>query len=339
MVDVLRKRCFHDSCTRRPNFNVKDSKTPLYCKQHAEVGMVKFRTWRCLHDTCMKWPCFNVEGSKIPIRCRQHSEDGMVNVLKKHCLNDSCTRRPTFDVVGSKTPTYCKQHAEDGMVDVSFKHCSYPSCTRHPNFNTEGSKTPIYCKQHAEAGMVDVRRKHCFHDSCTRRPNFNVKDSKTPVYCKQHAEVGMVNVRGKRCAHATCMKCHPLTSRAARHRHTARNMLTTEWLTSAPGVLVRNPAQRGRHWVYQTTLIRHHAPGPMPRFLTIRGSMFQNDRGGRTARWGLRTLSVTALSGTTSLKLWVWVPATDFLGPRRRVAFGERSTTTPSERPPSRPVI
>ena len=40
MVHVPARRCSHDSCTKRPSFNVEGSKTAVYCKQHAEDGMV-----------------------------------------------------------------------------------------------------------------------------------------------------------------------------------------------------------------------------------------------------------------------------------------------------------
>ncbi|CAN0441221.1 unnamed protein product [Laminaria digitata] len=126
MVDVCSKRCFNDSCTRHPSFNVEGSKTSAYCKQHAD--------------------------------------DGMLNVYNKRCLHDSCTRHQSFNVEGSKTSAYCKQHAADGMVDVRMKRCLHDSCTRHPSFNLEGSKTPAYCKQHAQEGVVNVRTNRSLHD-------------------------------------------------------------------------------------------------------------------------------------------------------------------------------
>ena len=98
-----------------------------------------------------------MEGSKTAVYCRQHADDGMVDVCKKRCSHDSCTKVPTFNFQGSRTSAYCKQHAEDGMVDITNKHCSHDLCTRRPSFDVEGSKTATYCKKHAEDGMVNVR--------------------------------------------------------------------------------------------------------------------------------------------------------------------------------------
>ena len=131
MVDVRSKRCSHDSCTTQPSYNVAGSKTAIYCKQHAENGMVKISVKHCSYDSCRRRPNFNVKGKK-PVFCKQHAEDGMVNVYDKLCAHESCTSRSSFTVEGNKTPTYCKQHAEDGMVDVRTKRSSKGSCTAGP---------------------------------------------------------------------------------------------------------------------------------------------------------------------------------------------------------------
>ncbi|CAN0413728.1 unnamed protein product, partial [Scytosiphon promiscuus] len=56
------KRCLHGTCMKRPSFNIEGSETPVYCKQHAEAGMVNAKSRRCLNITCMKQPRMNVEG-------------------------------------------------------------------------------------------------------------------------------------------------------------------------------------------------------------------------------------------------------------------------------------
>ena len=86
--------------------------------------MVNVNTRHCSHDSCMKKPYFNVEGSKTAVYCRQHADDGMVDVLSKRCSQDSCTKQPGFNFVGSRTSAFCKQHAEDGMVNVRTRRLS-----------------------------------------------------------------------------------------------------------------------------------------------------------------------------------------------------------------------
>lgn len=197
MVNVLSKSCLHESCTKKPSFNIAGSKAAVYCMQHALDGMMNIRSKRCSSDSCMKHPCYNVEGSKTPVYCKRHALDGMVNVVNKRCSRDSCTKRPNYNVEGSKKGAYCKQHADDGMVDVIGRRCSQGDCTKYPSFNTEGSKTPAYCKQHALDSMIMVNRRTCSRDLCSTAPSSNVQ-GKTPAYCKQHADEGMVNVRKKR---------------------------------------------------------------------------------------------------------------------------------------------
>ncbi|CAM9457002.1 unnamed protein product [Laminaria digitata] len=129
----------------------------VYCKLHAEDGMVDVYLKRCLHDSCTKAPSYNFEGRKPAVYCKKHAEDGMVGVYGRRCLHDSCTKRPGYNFKGNKS-AYCKQHAEDGMVDVLHRRCLHKSCRKIPSFNFEG-EIQAYCKQHAEDGMVDVRSK------------------------------------------------------------------------------------------------------------------------------------------------------------------------------------
>ena len=59
-------RCFHASCTKRPTLNFESSKAGMYRRQHAEDDMVDVVAKRCLHDTCNTIPSFNVKGSRGP---------------------------------------------------------------------------------------------------------------------------------------------------------------------------------------------------------------------------------------------------------------------------------
>ncbi|CAN0512697.1 unnamed protein product [Laminaria digitata] len=43
MVNVRSKRCMHEACTTRPSYNFEGRKK-VYCKLHAEDGMVNLST-------------------------------------------------------------------------------------------------------------------------------------------------------------------------------------------------------------------------------------------------------------------------------------------------------
>ena len=105
--------------------------------------MVNVRRGSCLQASCSRIPSFNVEGTKTPMYCKQHAEDGMVDILGRRCSRGSCTRVPSFNVKGSKKASYCNQHAGDDMVDVRTKRCSYSSCIKRPGWVllTDGAAT------------------------------------------------------------------------------------------------------------------------------------------------------------------------------------------------------
>lgn len=192
-------RCHYRLCQTAATFNFEGgSKTGVYCKLHAEDGMVMVALKRCTHESCMKHPNFNVAGSKQAMYCRQHAKADMVDVRSKRCLHGSCRKRPTFNVGGTRTVVYCKQHAEDGMIDVSSKRCFHGPCTKQPSFNVVDSKVAVYCKQHALDGMVNVRHARCSHDSSTRQRMFSWEESKIPLHSEKHAEDGIFNVPVRR---------------------------------------------------------------------------------------------------------------------------------------------
>ncbi|CAM9269831.1 unnamed protein product [Laminaria digitata] len=56
------RRC--QQCQRIASFNLEGTNTPKYCKQHAEDGMVNVRKRFCAHDSCTKSPSLNVVGSR-----------------------------------------------------------------------------------------------------------------------------------------------------------------------------------------------------------------------------------------------------------------------------------
>ena len=165
MVNVTSKLCSQESCSRRPTYNFTGLKKAVYCKEHAEEGMVNARRKeRCAHDSCIGRPYYNIEGNKTAVYCKQHAKDGMVDIRNKRCLHGSCFRRPSLNVEGLQTPAYCKEHAGKDMKNVGTRRCSHGSCMSYAHYNIDGSKTPVWCMQHAENGMVHVRTRRSIDD-------------------------------------------------------------------------------------------------------------------------------------------------------------------------------
>ena len=106
MVKGCSRCCLHDVCTTRPNVNAKGSRTPEYCKRHAENGMMNVVKKLCSHDFCPLRANVNVEGKGAKF-CKLHARDGIVNVVRRPCLHDTCTKTPSFNVKGSHRAIYC----------------------------------------------------------------------------------------------------------------------------------------------------------------------------------------------------------------------------------------
>ncbi|CAN0529609.1 unnamed protein product, partial [Scytosiphon promiscuus] len=75
--------------------------------------MVNVRRRRCSHNTCIKGPCYNVEGNKTAVYCKQHAEDGMVAVCSRRCTHDLCIRAPSWGALTHGTATVCSHHKSD----------------------------------------------------------------------------------------------------------------------------------------------------------------------------------------------------------------------------------
>jgi len=79
MIDVSSKQCL--KCNKRPSFNYKNEKKPLYCKEHKLPDMIDIKNINCLE--CNKRASFNFNYEKKPIYCNTHKLREMINVVKK----------------------------------------------------------------------------------------------------------------------------------------------------------------------------------------------------------------------------------------------------------------
>ncbi|CAM9537695.1 unnamed protein product [Laminaria digitata] len=137
MVNVIGKRCSHDSCNRPPYFTVEGSKTAAYCKQHAQGGMVDVVNKHCSHASCYMAPRWGGLADRAAIKCSRHKGDilgGPVINFRALCKVAGCGIVSRWGLDG-KQPTHCRDHGplEDGLV-----------CIFGTTVGRRGSRIPSY---------------------------------------------------------------------------------------------------------------------------------------------------------------------------------------------------
>ena len=161
MVAIFRKYCSHGSCSRFPCYNFEGSKKAhaVYCKKHAQDGMVDVVHKRCKHDSCTTIPSYNVKGSKTAVYCKQHANTGMVNVYRKRCSHDPCTGPPAWGVLVDDEKAACIR--SDLLIDrpvISFRApCETAGCNELAKWGLDG-KRPTHCPVHGrlKEGLVCI---------------------------------------------------------------------------------------------------------------------------------------------------------------------------------------
>lgn len=112
-------RCSHESCTTRPSFNVVGSKKALYCKKHAEHGMVDVKNTTCAHDPCTSTPRWGILHDGYPSVCTRHkiniSADLVID-FKLRCKVAGCKLLARWGLSATQ-PTHCPDHGRvlDGL--------------------------------------------------------------------------------------------------------------------------------------------------------------------------------------------------------------------------------
>ena len=159
MINEVKRSCSRASFTKLPRFNVDGSKTPSYCTQRSENGMVLIHGRRCSHDTCKTAPSQIFMGTKTAAYCRQHALDSVVSIcLTKHCRHDSCTRRPGWGVLTDCTATVCPCHKNDRVGapanDIRAK-CNVEVWAEEARWGSGGKHTThIYDQAPLKNGLV-----------------------------------------------------------------------------------------------------------------------------------------------------------------------------------------
>ena len=165
--------CKNPDCNKYAIYNFADKKSPIYCKNHIEDGMIYIINNKCI-KCCLKRPNFNYPDKKRAIYCGNCKMPDMVNVKSKKCINCNL-KQPVFNYPDEKRAIYCGDCKLPDMVNVKKKKCI--KCNlKQPAFNYPDEKRAIYCGDCKKADMVDIKNPKCITNLCEQH-------SKKDNYC------------------------------------------------------------------------------------------------------------------------------------------------------------
>lgn len=199
-VDVVNKMCPGKHIkngimvTKQGKYNHPSKKTGMYCKTHAECGMIIVTAPQCKELGCTVYPSYGWEGR--PARyCVTHKERKMVHLYGRRCVD--CDKQPSFNIPTEKTPIYCFTHKKIGMVDVVSKKCEL--CPRQPSWAVKGSTTATRCTAHMIGGMTNIKAHMCDYPGCKKRASFAETKDGRAIRCADHRDNLQFNVKDKIC--------------------------------------------------------------------------------------------------------------------------------------------
>jgi hypothetical protein len=102
---------------------------------------------------CYTIPNYGELNTKTRLYCSDHAPEGYINVVSKKCLAPGCHRLSSYGPSGTKTREFCKSHKPTGYIDVAHKLCANKECGIRAGFNMPGY-SPEYCAKHKKEGMV-----------------------------------------------------------------------------------------------------------------------------------------------------------------------------------------
>lgn len=195
--------CIHDDHkgsdrVPRSSFNFPGEKRGIYCKAHAEKGMVNVNVKNFCKKCKIKQPSYGLPGKKAT-HCAKCSEPNMIDVISNLCNHQSCRKNATFGYPDEKAQ-WCKTHATQDMIDVKNKRCivcieqKVPS-PKQPSYGVDNVST--HCKEHKLDGMVNIRHKNDKCECCGKRPTYGYDK---PIRCVSHKENDMKDVVSSMCS-------------------------------------------------------------------------------------------------------------------------------------------
>jgi len=191
--------CKNPDCNKYANYNFADKKSPIYCKNHIEDGMIDIKNPKCINCN-LKVPVFNYPDEKRAIYCGDCKKADMVDIKSPKCIN--CNLKvPAFNYPDEKRPIYCGDCKMPDMIDIKHPKCINCNLKR-PNFNFANEKKAIYCGECKLPDMIDIKNPKCIN--CNLKvPVFNYPDEKRAIYCGDCKKTDMINVISTK-----CIKCN-----------------------------------------------------------------------------------------------------------------------------------
>ena len=153
MVDVNNKRCAHDGCTRRPNFNAPDQTKGAYCAAHKLAGMVDVTSKRCQAPSCRALATYGKDEYHRAQFCDEHKNDTDVCIADAlRCSREGCMQQYEF-VVESETGTgaykVCLAHAPPEYEIALKRLCKYCDIREDVPFVCVTCRQRMHKKEHA----------------------------------------------------------------------------------------------------------------------------------------------------------------------------------------------
>ena len=85
MIDITHKKCIHNGCILRPNYNFPGEKIAKFCLKHKLQNMVNILSKKCEYLGCGFAAIFNNKGEK-PRFCATHKLPEMTNMKQSKSL-------------------------------------------------------------------------------------------------------------------------------------------------------------------------------------------------------------------------------------------------------------
>jgi hypothetical protein len=118
----------------------------------------------CKNPDCNKYAIYNFADKKSPIYCKNHIEDGMIYIINNKCIK-CCLKQSYFNYANEKRPLYCGNCKMPDMVNVKIKKC-IKCKLKIPYFNFANEKKAVYCGDCKMPDMVNVISIKCQTNLC-----------------------------------------------------------------------------------------------------------------------------------------------------------------------------
>ena len=211
-------------CTVNAYFNWVGQKSGLFCKLHAEEGMINVRNAIC--GECGTQASYGHVGGR-PEFCAGHRKPQMVDLKSSKCRCGSGGYK-VYGLFGEK-PTHCSSCRDPDLhVNVIAPYCT--ECDTQASYGLEEGR-PIHCATHRGRGEGIVTSARCRATNCGKASVYGLPDQR-PQYCGAHRPPGTEDTRSVRCKRGGLNGCKvqakfgfPGKGREACSDHTAAGMV------------------------------------------------------------------------------------------------------------------